>query len=101
MHPEIKAAQAAVEAAKSNADRVDAIMSTIPPKWQDRWCGGENDPCACMGCVPIANRLIMMGLAANQIDAERIDESVIPSEVYQKYKVTKAEWAEWMMRQPK
>lgn len=77
---------------------VDAVMQTIPAGWKERWCGGEEGPCACMGCVQIGNRLVMAGKTAAQVDPERIDERRIPGLVYQRYKVTKAEWTSWMQR---
>lgn len=81
------------------AEDVDAVMQTIPATWRTRWCGGEDGPCACTGCVQIGNRLIMTGYKASQIDPEHINEASIPADIYKKYKITKDEWAEWMARQ--
>lgn len=81
------------------AEDVDAVMQTIPEEWRSRWCGGERGLCACMGCVQIGNRLIMTGLKAHQIDPEYIDETKIPPEIFKRFKVTKAEWEDWMRRQ--
>lgn len=81
------------------ADDVDAVMQTIPAEWRTRWCGGENGPCGCMGCVQIGNRLIMAGLKVHEIDPEYIDEAKIPPDTYRKYKVTKDEWNEWLRKQ--
>lgn len=81
------------------ADDVDAVMNTIPAEWRTRWCGAENGPCACLGCVQIGNRLIMVERTAFQGDPEYINESKIPEEIYRKYKVTKDEWQAWMLRQ--
>jgi hypothetical protein len=78
------------------AEDVNAVMATIPAPWRRRWCGGEDGDCACMGCVQIGNRLIMVGLRADQIDPERIDEDKIPADIFNKYKVTKDEWLEWV-----
>lgn len=78
---------------------VDVVMQSIPEEWRERWCGGERGPCGCMGCVQIGNRLIMAGLKVAQCDPEYIDESKIPPETYQKYKVTKDEWLAWKRRQ--
>ncbi len=78
---------------------VDAIMRTIPEGWRNRWCGGEQGPCACMGCVQIGNRLIMTGRKVEQGDPEYIDESKIPKDIYNKYKITKEEWEAWMRTQ--
>ncbi len=78
---------------------VDAIMQTIPEGWRHRWCGGELGPCACMGCVQIGNRLIMVGVKVHVFDPEYIDESKIPKDIYNKYKITKEEWEAWMQTQ--
>ncbi len=78
---------------------VDAVMQTIPEKWRSRWCGGESGPCACMGCVQIGNRLIMVGLEVHQCDPEYIDETKIPKEIYDRFKITKDEWQNWMQAQ--
>jgi hypothetical protein len=40
----------------------------------------------------------MVGLKVNQIDPERIDESKIDPKIYNKFKVTKEEWQDWMKR---
>lgn len=80
----------------SRADDVDAVMQTVPVKWRARWC--EAEQCACMGCVQVGNRLIMVNRRADQIDPERIDERQIPPAMYAKYKITKEEWADWMRR---
>ena len=73
-------------------------MQTIPKEWRRRWCGGEQGPCACLGCVQIGNRLIMTNLKATEIDPEHINEKNIPPEVYNKYKITKEEWQNWMSK---
>ena len=78
---------------------VDAIMQSIPEAWRNRWCGGEQGLCYCMGCVQIGNRLIMTGLKVHRCDPEHIDESTIPKEIYNKYKITKEEWEAWMRTQ--
>lgn len=80
------------------ADDVDAVMQSIPENCRTRWCGGENGPCACLGCVQVGNRLIMAGLKDGQIDPEYIDESKIPEDVYRRFKVTKEEWEDWKQR---
>lgn len=79
-------------------EEVDAIMQTIPEAWRQRWCGGENGPCACLGCVQVGNRLVMAGVTAERCDPERIDERVIPVNVYQQFKITKEEWERWRSR---
>lgn len=79
-------------------NELNEIMQTIPKEWHDRWCGGEYGPCACMGCVQVGNRLIMVkemtGSKYNG-DPEHINESRIPPEIYNKYKITKDEWKLW------
>lgn len=80
------------------ADDVDAVMQTIPEGWRTRWCGGEEGPCACMGCVQIGNRLVMTGTRVTLVDPEYINESKIPHEVYQRHKITREEWDDWMRR---
>ena len=80
---------------------IDAIMQTIPIEWRMRWCGGEYGPCACMGCVQIGNRLIMAKETTGQEyrgDPEYIDESLIPIEIYKRFKVSKKEWENWKQR---
>lgn len=81
------------------ADDIDAVMQTIPEEWRTNWCGREDGPCACLGCVQVGNRLVMAGLKVTQCDPEYIDESKIDPAIYKKYKVTKAEWSDWMARQ--
>ncbi len=77
------------------AKDVGAIMQSIPAGWRNRWCGGENGPCACVGCVQIGNRLIMTGLKVHQVDPEYINEAKIPKEIYDRFKITKLEWETW------
>lgn len=77
---------------------VNSIMQTIPLEWRNTWCGGENGDCACMGCVQIGNRLIMVkGLTGKDYkgDPEYIDEQNIPKHIHDKYKITKQEWETW------
>lgn len=84
------------------ADDADAVMQTIPKEWRTRWCGAiepGGGGCACMGCVQIGNRLVMVGRKAHQMDPEYIDETKIPADTYEKFKVTKEEWTAWMGRQ--
>lgn len=75
---------------------IDKIMQTIPEDWRKRWCGGENGPCGCLGCVQIGNRLCMTGLKATQVDPEYIREDGIPKDVYESLKISKPEWEMWM-----
>jgi hypothetical protein len=80
---------------------IDAIMQTIPEEWRARWCGGERGMCACLGCVQIGNRLIMVKQMTGQTyqgDPEYIDERSIPKAIYDKLKVSKEEWQLWMAR---
>lgn len=98
----IKRIENVLEGTGVDAKDVDAIMQTIPAEWRVRWCGGEYGPCACMGCVQIGNRYIMVKVATGRDyrgDPEYIDESKIPPAIYEKYKITKAEWQNWMRRQ--
>ena len=79
-------------------EEINRIMETIPRAWRQRWCGGEQGPCACMGCVQIGNRLVMVKEATCQEfmgDPEYIDETLISPEIYKKYKITKEEWLLW------
>lgn len=80
------------------ADDVDAVMQTIPAEWRRRWCGAPT--CACLGCVQTGNRLVMIGLRANAVDPEYIDESSIPADVFNRFKISKPEWEAWMQRHP-
>ncbi len=83
------------------ADDVDVVMQTIPEEWRSRWCGGENGPCACMGCVQIGNRVIMVETVTGtkyRGDPEYISETKMPAEVYDRFKITRPEWEDWMRR---
>lgn len=78
---------------------IDAIMQTIPEPFRSRWCGAENGPCACMGCVQICNRSAMVEAMTGGPflgDPEYIRESSIPSEIYEQFKITREEWNLWM-----
>ena len=84
--------------------QVDAIMRTIPEDWRYRWCGGERGPCACLGCVQIGNRMIMVERHYGhkfQGDPEYIVESQFPPDIYNELKVTREEWQDWESRYPK
>ncbi len=84
------------------AEDVDAVMRTIPESWCTHWCGAiepGGGGCACMGCVQIGNRLVMANRKVTQCDPEYIDESKIDADIYKRFKVTKDEWAAWMVRQ--
>ena len=81
---------------------VGALMSTIPKRWRTKWCGGERGPCACLGCVQVGNRMVMVELVTGQPfrgDAEWVDERRIPDEIYKECKISRAEWDAWMGRQ--
>ncbi len=83
------------------AKDVDAIMQTIPEKWRTNWCGGEYGPCACLGCVQIGNRYIMAEKQTGHPfngDPEYINEHKINKEIYDKYKITKEDWEDWLKR---
>lgn len=83
--------------------QIDAIMQAIPESWRTRWCGGERGPCACMGCVQIANRQVIVEKITGQpyrSDPEGIDESKLREHraAYADYKLSRAEWESWMKR---
>ena len=78
------------------AEDVNAVMQTIPSEWRTNWCGGEYGPCACLGCVQVGNRLIMAGLKVHQVDPEYIAEAKIPRETYDRFKISRIEWEDWM-----
>ncbi len=85
-----------------NVDEINQIMNTIPEKWRNKWCGGENGPCACMGCTQIGNRMIMYQKTTERKfngDPEYIDEKSIPAEIYENYKITKDEYLLWLKTQ--
>jgi pyridoxine/pyridoxamine 5'-phosphate oxidase len=84
-----------------NIEEIDAIMQQIPTEWRNRWCGGENGACACMGCVQIGNRAVMVKAGQGheyQGDPEYINEDKISPEIYKKYKITREEWDLWKAR---
>jgi hypothetical protein len=80
-------------------EEIEEIMNTIPLGWRDRWCNGTCDG-VCTGCAQIGNRIIMYEkLTGNKCtgDPGYIDESKIPKEIYNKYKITKEDWQLWML----
>lgn len=84
------------------AKDINKVMETIPEGWRTRWCGGENGACRCMGCVQIGNRPIMVKeFTGNEFrgDPEYIDERQIPKEIYDKHKISKTEWENWIEAQ--
>jgi hypothetical protein len=81
---------------------INKIMETIPEAWRDRWCGGENGACACMGCVQVGNRLVMAQEVTGRKftgDPEYIDESQISKEIFDRYKINREEWKKWVKSQ--
>lgn len=55
-----------------------------------------------MGCVQIGNRIIMAETWTGRKyhgDPEYINEASIPKEIYDRFKITKAEWEVWKMRE--
>lgn len=82
---------------------IDALMQLMPEQYQKRWCGGERGACFCMGCVQILNRKIMWEAMMGRRflgDPEGIVESRIPSEIQDRYKVTRDDWERWSKEQP-
>lgn len=82
-------------------EEVDRLMEQIYPAFRNRWCGGENGPCACRGCVQVDNRAIMVKEMTGRnvtCDPEYIEEKRIPTEVYARLKITKEEWQDWKAR---
>lgn len=82
---------------------VDEIMSNIPENVRYRWCMAEI--CACMGCVQVFNRQVIVEKTTNKSwhgDPEYIDEAVLKTSVkeYAQYKITKEEWLSWKSRNP-
>lgn len=85
-------------------EQVDAIMRAIPTGWRYRWCGGEDSPCACMGCVQIGNRKVIAERITGQVyqgDPEYIDEANLQEYglLYTGNKLTRDEWMSWKARQ--
>jgi hypothetical protein len=79
-------------------EETNRIMQKIPLEWRNRWCGGENGACACLGCVQIGNRAVMAEELTGQSysgDPEYINEGKIPKEIREKLKITKEEWLAW------
>ena len=80
-------------------NEIKRIMNTIPNEWRKRWCGGEDGPCACAGCVQIGNRIIMYEKTTGRKflgDPEYISEESVTHAVYERYKISKDEWQLWM-----
>lgn len=83
--------------------QIDAIMEAIPQEWRARWCGGERGPCACMGCVQIGNRAVILEKITGRRfdgDPEYIREPILQehSAVYNEYKLSREEWESWIKR---
>jgi hypothetical protein len=83
--------------------QIDAIMAAIPRQWRTRWCGGEFGACACVGCVQIGNRAVILKKATGQRylgDPEYIDEAALKEygAVYTDHKLSREEWQSWMNR---
>jgi hypothetical protein len=86
--------------------QVDALMAEIPAEWRVRWCGGENGPCACLGCVQTGNKaVIARKITGGRFmgDPERISESGLKrhATIYAENKISRAEWDAWIARQTK
>jgi len=85
------------------AAQIDEIMRAIPEEWRTRWCGGERGECACMGCVQIGNRAVMVKKITGEEyrgDPEYIDESKLREHtaIYAEYKLSREEWESWKKR---
>lgn len=84
--------------------QIDAIMNTIPEGWRTRWCGGEYGACACMGCVQIGNRAVIVEKLTGvkyRGDPEYISEAAMQEQdaaVYTEHKLSREEWDSWMNR---
>lgn len=80
---------------------VDALMRKIPETWRMRWCGGESGPCACMGCVQIGCKQIMLEHVSGTRfhgDPEYIDDSRFSEHVRLTFRPTREEWEAWRQR---
>lgn len=85
--------------------QIDAIMAAIPEDSRRRWCGGERGPCACLGCVQICNRAVIVEKITGEKylgDPEYIDETKLQAygAVYEDHKLSRVEWESWLSRQP-
>ena len=80
---------------------VDEIMEGIPVGWRNRWCGGENGPCACLGCVQTGNKAVIAKAMTGQKyngDPEDIGTTKLSSELLEKMQITEDEWKAWQQR---
>ena len=87
---------------KSEAE-VDAIMAAMPENCRTHWCNRGEAACACIGCVEIGNRAVIIEKITGVKftgDPERIDEGKLREhgEVYTSNKVEREEWQCWMRR---
>lgn len=83
---------------------VDALMEAIPASCRTRWCGGEKGPCACLGCVQVANRAVIAEKIRGEPyrgDPEHLSEAKLQThgQLYTDNKVTREEWEAWRLRQ--
>lgn len=88
------------------SEQVDAIMARIPAQWRSRWCGGEDGPCACLGCVYTGSKSVVAAEILGKPypgDPEYISETKLADhpEIYGSHMLTRDEWSAWMARQPK
>lgn len=86
-------------------EQIDQVMQSIPVEWQSRWCGGERGACACLGCVQIGNRAVIVEKITGEPyrgDPEYIDEAKLKEygALYTDNKVTREEWEAWMRTRP-
>jgi len=88
---------------RKTIEQVDAIMARIDEPDRYRWCGAENGPCACLGCVQICSRSLMYEKTfarQHRGDPEYIDERRIPPVIREAFRITHEEWEAWKLRHP-
>lgn len=85
-------------------EQIDSIMASITPiEFRYRWCGGENGPCACLGCVQICSRALMYEKvygAKCPFDPERLVVESFPLDIREACTITREEWEAWKVRHP-
>lgn len=88
---------------KERNEKVDQIMSEIPPMARYHWSSNENQHSEQIGSVELFNKAIILAAIegkSNDIAAENIDENFLQQHsIYQELKVTKEEWLCWCQRE--